>query len=703
LFLNTFSRQFLVEQGLVRSRIDMSEAPQNAAYAAALHRAAQLHRAGKLLEAQAEYERLYAAAPDEPSLLNLLGTLRLQMGRPADALILLQRGTAARPTPASLNDLGEALRLNDRVAESLPVYRRALELAPNYHVSRVNLAMGLAQLGRYDEALATAQQVPAGVPEHFRARVAVAEVLERSGRADAAIAGWEAASRLEPNRPEVFNRLGIARGRSSDPAGAAQAFERALELAPDWPEARWNLAIALSKTSRTDEALANAQQAAERAPDRWEAFNALGIVHERVNRLTEAEAAFARAVQIKGDVAMTLGNLGNILDRQGRLDEARVYFERAQALAPEMIQVATALASVTLRNKAYQEAVALSDRAVTIGPNDPDAHGALSIALLATGQWDRGFAEYEWRWRCKNFDTPRRQFAQPMWDGSDPSGRTILVHSEQGFGDVLQFARYLPMLAAAGAKVLLECRAELRPLMKNVTGVSRTLTAGLVLPRFDLHVPMLSLPARFKTMRENIPAQVPYLRPDDDRVTAWREKLDEAIRGAIRGAIGASGRGRGGHRIGLVWGGSPKPDPRRTVGLPAMAPLAQIPNATFISLQKDDHAADARQPPAGMRLIDLTQEIRDFGETAALIANLDAVVAIDSAVAHLAGGLGAKTFVLLPYACDWRWVPEVATTSWYPTMRLFRQQTRAAWVDRDWSTPVIELMTELVATLNKGA
>jgi len=667
----------------------MADAPSNVSHAAALERASQLHRAGKLAQAQAEYERLYSAAPDNPALLNLLGVLRLQTGRLAEGLALLQRCVALRSTPASLNDLGEALRQNDRVAESLPLYQRALQMAPRYYVVRVNLAMGLAQLGRYDEALATARQVPADSPDYFRARVACAEVLERAGRTDAAIAEFEAASRLEPQRPEVQNRLGIVRGRSSDPAGAAQAFERAVELAPDWAEARWNLAIALSKTSRTDEALSQAQRVVELAPDRWEAFNALGIVHERANRLDEAEVAFARSVQLKGDNAMTLGNLANVLDRQGRLNEARELFERSQALVPEMVQVATSLASVTLRDKAYEQAVVLSDRAVALGPNDPDAHGALSIALLAAGQWERGFAEYEWRWRCKSFDTPRRQFAQPLWDGTDPSGRTILVHSEQGYGDVLQFARYLPMLAGAGATVLLESRPELRPLLKNIAGVARTLTAGLVLPRFDLHVPMLSLPARFRTTRDNVPSHVPYLRPDDDRVAAWREKLDQAIGG---------GRA-GGRRIGLAWGGSPKPDPRRTVGLAAMAPLAQLPDVTFVSLQKDHHAADAKQPPAGMRLIDLTDQLKDFGETAALIANLDAVVTIDSAVAHLAGGLGARTFMLLPFACDWRWLPELPTTCWYPTMLLFRQKTREAWKNNDWSIPV----AELVAALSAGA
>jgi Flp pilus assembly protein TadD len=667
----------------------MADAQTKTTQAAALDRAQQLHRAGKLAQAQAEYERLYAEAPDNPVLLNVFGVLRLQTGKLAEGLDLLQRAVAIRPTPASLNDLGEALRQNDRVAESLPMYRRALELAPRYHVVRVNLAMGLAQLGRYDEALATARQVPAGAPEYFRAKVACAEVLERAGSIDAAIAELEAAARLEPQRPELQNRLGMARGRNSDPAGAAQALGRAVELAPDWAEPRWNLAIALSKTSRTDEALSQAQRAAEIAPDRWEAFNALGIVHERAERLPEAEAAFARSVQLKGDVAMTLGNLANVLDRQGRLDEAVSLFQRAQVLVPQMVQVAVALASVTLRNKDYERAVELSDRAVALGPNDPDAHGALSIALLSTGQWERGFAEYEWRWRCKNFDTPRRQFAQPMWDGTDPHGRTILVHSEQGFGDVLQFARYLPVLAAAGATVLLESRTELRPLLKNTAGVARTLAAGLVLPRFDLHVPMLSLPARFKTTRDNVPGGESYLRPDDDRVAAWREKLDRAI-GDSPG--GGAKRGR---LIGLAWGGSPKPDPRRTVGLAAMAPLAQLADVTFVSLQKDHHAADAKQPPPGMRLIDLTDELRDFGESAALVANLDAVVAIDSAVAHLAGGLGIPTYVLLPFACDWRWVPEVPTTPWYPTMRLFRQKTREAWRNRDWSDPVAELMAEL--------
>jgi tetratricopeptide (TPR) repeat protein len=654
---------------------------------------AMVHQqAGRLDEAEALYEQLVPQLGEDVRLLHWFGVLCLQRGKFDRGLEMLERASARGPNPAILNDLGEAFRRCARPGEAVPQYQRALKLAPEYQPARVNMAMALAEQGKFDEALAAARQVPLAGAGQLQARTVTGEILERAGRWEEAAAAWQSLARQFPDQPEPLVRLGIALGRNKDPAGAVVELTKAVQMAPKWPVAQWNLAMGLSLVGRHDAAIEAAKTAVELAPQTAEALNILGTVYDRALRREEAEAAFREALKLRPNWTVAMAHLGGCLDRQGRIAESIEMMEQTQALQPGSVPIATTMASLYMRDKRYPQSLVAADRAVSLGPNDADAHGARALALLSVGDFERGFIEYEWRWRCQNFDTPQFNFRQPMWDGSDPSGRTVMVHQEQGFGDIIHFTRYLPMIAAAGATVVVECPAELRTLMKNVRGVSRAVAAGLALPAFDLHVPILSLPALFHTTRETIPGE-PYLKADADRIAAWREKLDSAI-----GAGAMSGE----KRIGLAWGGRDKPDPRRTVGLASMAPLARVPGVVFVSLQKGPHAADAKMPPEGMRLIDLSDDLKDFGETAALMANLDAVVTIDSAVAHLAGGLGARTFLLLPFICDWRWMPEVETTPWYPTMRLFRQKTRDEWFRRDWSEPVEEVRAAVGRMVGAG-
>jgi hypothetical protein len=310
------------------------------------------------------------------------------------------------------------------------------------------------------------------------------------------------------------------------------------------------------------------------------------------------------------------------------------------------------------------EAIACFQKALQIDPHYPEAHCNMSFVYLLTGNFEEGWKEYEWRRRLKG--SVQREFSQPLWDGSDIHGKTILLYAEQGFGDTIQFIRYIPFVAQKNAIVLVECQDELASVIQDIEGVNRVFVFGEQLPEFDVHCPLLSLPLVFDTTLETIPAEVPYIKADSILVQRWKNKLKHDNSKL---------------KIGLSWAGRPthKRDRQRSISFDTFSPLLQINEVTFYSLQKGEAAGQAKNPTKGMKLIDYTDEMRDFSDTAAFIENLDLIISVDTAVAHLAGALGKPVWTLLPFAPDWRWMLHREDSPWYPTMRLFRQPSPGDW------------------------
>jgi len=297
--------------------------------------------------------------------------------------------------------------------------------------------------------------------------------------------------------------------------------------------------------------------------------------------------------------------------------------------------------------------------------------------LLVRGDFLQGWEEYEWRWKTKDAAFPERNFAQPQWDGSPLEGRTLLLHAEQGLGDAIQFIRYLPLVAQNGGNIVLECQPELQRLFQRMAPDLPVLAMGQALPAFDVHCPLMSLSRVFSTDLGNIPQTVPYLHADAAEAALWGERL---------AGLGSS------LKVALVWAGNPtnKNDRKRSLKLASLAPLAEVPGVRFISLQKGDATAEARTLPAGVALIDVAEDLKDFADTAALLANLDLVISVDTAVVHLAGAMGRPVWTLLPFAPDWRWLLGRADSPWYPTMRLFRQPAIG-----DWDAVIAEVREQL--------
>jgi hypothetical protein len=382
-------------------------------------------------------------------------------------------------------------------------------------------------------------------------------------------------------------------------------------------------------------------------------------------------AAAREALRLRPDMSEAHNNLALGLRDSGDANAAIAQLETAVRINPSFGNAYSNMAECLWAAGRFFEAVDAAAHSVALEPNDADRHWNLALSRLLIGDLRRGFVEHEWRWRRPAFYdlTPPITFTQPAWDGSDLAGRTILLHSEQGFGDGIQFVRYAAMMRSRHPKrVLLQCQKELVRLLATTDGVDEAFSREQTLPSFDVHLPLLSLPHAFGTDLDTIPAPASYLRADADAVRLWRERLDaEPDPPRLR--------------VGLCWAGRPTHtnDKARSMSLAALAPLAAVKGVRFYGLQKGDAAEQARTPPPGMDLVTYADEWADFADTAAFVANLDLVITIDSSPAHLAAALGRPVWVMLPRAMDWRWLLNRPDSPWYPTMRLFRQPIEARW------------------------
>jgi len=412
-------------------------------------------------------------------------------------------------------------------------------------------------------------------------------------------------------------------------AAALADYNRAVGIRPDFAEAHGNRGNALREMGRHGEALDACNRALALKPDYNEGYNNRGNALIELNRPADALADYDRALEAAPDNVYAWVNRGNALRYLDRAEEAIESFDRAIALAPDLAE----------------------------------AHWNKGLLCLSVGDFARGWAGYEWRWRREGELQPR-EFTQPQWRGETLVGKTILLHAEQGFGDSIQFIRYLPMVAEKGGKIILEIPDGLAPLVVNAVNIDGIYRRGDKLPHFDVHCPLMSLPLTFSTTIDTIPASVPYLHAPGKRARVWRDRLADMGR----------------PRIGLVWSGKPthKNDHNRSIALPRLKPLLSVAGTQFVSLQREYRASDLTaldQLPI-RRLDDL---LTDFADTAAVIGELDLVIAVDTAVAHLAGAMAKPIWLLLPHIQDWRWLNGRNDSPWYPTAKLFRQPQIGDW------------------------
>lgn len=488
----------------------------------------------------------------------------------------------------------------------------------------------------------------------------------------------------QPPQPSPMSPHGPA-GPTIPPGGTTMTIQQALDIALQHHHAK-NYA----------EAERIYRQILAQHPNNPDALHLLGQLAHLHNRNEVARDLVSRATQLAPNVAPYWNTLGEINRVLGRLDVAYHCYHKALRYHRDMPEALNNLGILHAYRCEIDKSIECFERAIALRPDYPEAHDGLGLTLLLAGQLRRGWAEQEWRWRKEVMASVRRHFTQPMWQGAvggSVEGKRFLVHSEQGFGDVIQFCRYLPLLKRQyRPHVIFEVPPELASLMRTVEGVDelvvKTTPNNAHLPPFEIHCPLMSLPLMMGTELETIPAEVPYLRADEGKVAAWWERL--------------AGLGEDVLKVGVGWAGRPTHprDAGRSMALSTLAPLAGVPGVKLVSLQKGEAAKQIGQCP-GVIALDAGPELADFSDTAALVQALDVVVAVDTSLVHLAGSLARPFIVMLPFSPDWRWLLGRSDNPWYPTARLVRQR-----IDTVWADPVAEaqrLLAEQVSRRKSSA
>jgi tetratricopeptide (TPR) repeat protein len=550
-------------------------------------------------------------------------------------------------------------------------------------------AVALHRQGRLREAEKLYGRVLKAAPDHFDALHLLGLVKAQSGQMGEAYRLMSAALKLNSRAPDVLMNLANVLHALKRDGEALACLDKVLAIKPDDPDAMGNRASALLTLERPQEALETLERLLARAPRNVEALVNRGCAKAALardlHRSGESATQLSAAALVDFDAALALAprhagahfNRGNALAALDRPADAIAAFDRALALTPDKLDAWFGRGRALQALNRHSEAVASFDKAVALQKDHADVHFNRALSLLTLGDLRRGFQEYEWRWKRTGMTDARGRYRGPLWLGEYPLARkTILLHAEQGLGDTIQFARYAPLVARAGATVVLEVQGELKSLLANLEGVASCHARGEKLPAYDLHCPLGSLPLALRTEPATIPAEIPYLHADAERLAKWRARI-EALPGK---------------RIAFAWAGNPGHvnDRNRSIELSWLEPLLSLEGVSFLSIQRELRTNDAELLARHANVTHLGGELDDMADTAAVEALADLTIAVDTAVVHLAGSLGRPVWVLLPFRPDWRWTLAGEHSPWYPRARLFRQPALA-----DWPSVMTTLRAEL--------
>jgi Flp pilus assembly protein TadD len=684
--------------------------------AASLSLGLQHHQAGRLAEAEACYREILELEPQHADALHLLGVIAQQAGHHDLAIQLIRSAIQRHPQCADFyNNLANTYRLQNDLPSAVASYRSAISLDPTHIDALHNLANVLAEQAEFAEAETCFRRVLDLQPSHAQALYNLGNTKIKQSDLPAAIRYYRQAIAVNPDCSAFHFNLAHALQESGGLVEATGAYQRSLALAPDDPEVNYNLGVVLHLRREFPEAAGAFRRAIALKPDYAEAHCNLAAVLQELDDFSTADELLRRAIALNPGLPEAHSNLGGNLWRQGDLCAAQESCHRAIALNPSLPEAHTNLAHILADQgdlagalDSYDHALALKvdalaretaagnpktwkrgdllkafesesasayEQALKSKANSAEIIHYVGLAHLLRGDFAIGWQNYECRWHTRSLRGAVRNFRQPLWRGEPLEGARILIHAEQGMGDTMQFARYVPLVAARHATVILEVQPELRGLFAGMEGASLVIGRGESLPEFAWHSPLLSLPRAFGTQLATIPANIPYLQSNPSAVQEWSQHL----------------RGDG-LRIGLVWSGNPLHvrDPQRSLPLNQLRALLEMNRTTFYSLQKGSAASQLLALPIETNLIDLEPQLKDFADTAAAICNLDLVISVDTAVAHLTGALGKPVWVLLTHAPDWRWLLDRDDSPWYPTARLFRQPAPG-----DWSSVIDRVANEL--------
>jgi tetratricopeptide (TPR) repeat protein len=702
-----------------------------------------------LMESEAHYQTVLRAQPQQPEIWCLLGEVRLRLGKWTEAAAAYQNALRLAPALAAGHfGLANVHKEQGQRAEAIACYRRGLAAAPDHAEALLNLGVLLAEESQLDAAIEQWQHLLRLQPDQAQAQQNLGVALAQQGNYAEAMRSLERALELRPDYAEACCNLAnvLCQGSRSTGQGpgargqgeegrerAVELLLRAARLKPEYVDAYHNLASVLTELHRWADATVWARQAIRlcqamrqetevrsRRPEvsgqhqaplsthhapptthhplAASCYNQLGLALAGQARYAEAEAAYQAALEAKPAYAEAHSNLGNLFQEQGRLPEA----------------------------------LAAYDLALVHDPQSASTHWNRALSLLQAGDFAQGWREYEWRWQRPQ--TPPRPFREPRWDGTPLQGRTLLIYMEQGLGDMLLFIRFARLAKERGGKVIVECPPMLVELFARCPGVDQVVAEGSPLPPFDVQVPLMSLSGLLGTTLETVPADVPYLFAEDALVQQWGMKLQERLgRSLVGQAARATDRtptqskdrapAQRGDRapanlsptpdscslpsdsspltIGIVWQGNPRHglDRYRSIPLIEFAPLARVPGVQLVSLQQQAGREQLHHLRGRFVVVELLEPECSWSDTAALVQNLDLVIAVDTAVCHLAGGLGKPVWVPLSAVGEWRWLLHRDDSPWYPTMRLFRQKRLGSW--RGVFRRMVRVLTSLANAYGK--
>jgi tetratricopeptide (TPR) repeat protein len=552
------------------------------------------------------------------------------------------------------------------------------KLTPQQAEAALHEAITQHQQGQLAPAEKNYARILKSYPDQFDALHLLGLLKLQTGKAGEAQRLIAAALRVNPASTDALANLGLVLTALKRPGDALASFDKALALDPDHFEALANRGNILLDLDRAEEALVCFIRVLAREPNHVPALVNRGNALLALGQVEAAIREYDDALRVSPSDPKALVNRATALFRIGRYTESIAGYDRLLLLAPGHVEAISARGQALQAAGRHHDALESYAKAISLARDFAHAHFNEALALLTVGEYGRGFREYEWRW--KRAGIARRSFGKPLWLGEYPLGRkTVLLHAEQGLGDTLMLVRYAPLLARAGARVLVEVQPALKELLCGIDGVS-VFAQGEKLPPFDVHCPLGSLPLAEKTTLASVPADIPYLRASEARIAKWRARL-EALPGK---------------RVALAFAGNPDHlnDRNRSIALERLRPLLATPALSFVSVQRDVRKSDRETLEDRTLITDLGPELADFSDTAAVLALADLVVTVDTSVAHLAGALGRPTFVLLPFWPDWRWTLDRDASPWYPEVRLFRQGTDGAW------DPVIERVRSELASFS---
>jgi tetratricopeptide (TPR) repeat protein len=589
----------------------------------------------------------------------------LQSGRPDEAeriLTGLRRSFPHDPDAIALLGLAHAQQGRNEPAAALMA--EALTLNPSHVATLVNHAKVLSKLSRWDEAADAASRALAIRHDHTEARRLRAHALAALDRAAEALADLDAIATNNIDTLALRAKLRFAAARTND---ALTDYDSIVALDPGNWEALNNRGIALDFARRFEEAATSYARALALRPDDNDVIHNRGANLIALQRYDEAYPLFERLVRADPDRADNWSCHGAALTGLLRFDDAIASFNHALKLDPASLRALNGRGMVLAALQRTSEALSDYRAAITVESDNAMTHANLAFTLLASGDLRDGFAEYEWRRKAGAVGRAQRTYPQPEWQGEDIAGKTLLLHPEQGLGDIVQFARFAPLLAQRGIRVVLETLPGLETLLRTLEGAPTIISLGQTPPQFDVHAPLMSLGHKLGITLQTIPANVPYLHASEPQRAVWRERLSPL-------------RGR---RVGLCWSGNKAHfnDRARSIALERLGALFDVPGVSFVSLQREVRETDHATLKATTAINDFTARLTDFADTAAMIAERDLVITVDTSVAHVACALGKPTWILLAKASDWRWLVDREDSPWYPTARLFRQTKIGHWED----------------------